>query len=209
MLRRERVTEAKNIQVSVSDVKVLQRTNERAEITFRQDYRSDNYQDSVRKRLELVRDGERWLIADEQVVRTLTGPSAEPTTESATALSDKENPVNQVPIAAAPVQQGDVGDVQQNAATEAPPTVLAELQTSTEIGVSQMEAKAQTGEDSARRDPAVPQQRTVELAEVDTAAPHALPKNPSELDKRARLQVEQSCKRGGIEFPRYKGRCLY
>ena len=56
-------------------MRVLQRTNGRAEVTFRQDYRSDQYHDSVRKKLELVRDGERWLIAEEQVVATLAGPA--------------------------------------------------------------------------------------------------------------------------------------
>ena len=90
MLRRERVTEPKSIQVSVSEMNVLRRNDGRAAVTFRQDYRSDRYQDSVRKRLELVQDGERWLIAEERVVATLAGPGAGSASGPATAWLEKE-----------------------------------------------------------------------------------------------------------------------
>jgi hypothetical protein len=209
MLRRERVAESKNIRVSVSDMKVLQRTDRHAQVIFRQDYRSDHYQDSVRKRLELVRDGERWLIAEEQVVATLAGPDAEPTNESATTLLDKENSVSQIQIAAAPLGLGGAGDMQQNAASDAPEVALTEEPASGQTGVRQMEAKAKGGEDSARSDVVVHQQGKVELARADTGVQHILPRSPSDLDGQASLHVVLSCKKGGIEFPQYRDRCLY
>jgi hypothetical protein len=81
MLRRERITQSGDIQLSLSDVEVLRRTEDRAEVAFRQDYRSDRYQDSVLK---------RWLIAEEQVVATLGAPVSAPTT----ARRDEERPSN-------------------------------------------------------------------------------------------------------------------
>jgi len=77
-LRRARVSGPRRIQVSVSGVELVRHDDDRAAATFRQDYRSDRYQDSVRKTLELVRDGERWLIVDERVVSALPEPGAAP-----------------------------------------------------------------------------------------------------------------------------------
>ncbi|MEJ2174168.1 MAG: TolC family protein, partial [bacterium] len=78
-LRRARISGPRSIQLSIRDIEVRQRDNDRAAATFRQDYRSDGYEDSVRKTLELVRDGGRWLIAEERVIST----SAEAPAESA------------------------------------------------------------------------------------------------------------------------------
>ena len=69
-LRRDRVTGPEKIQLSISRMRVLQREEDRAAVTFRQDYKSDRYRDSVRKRLELARDGERWLITEERVLQS-------------------------------------------------------------------------------------------------------------------------------------------
>lgn len=66
-LRRARVTAPRLIEVSTSDFKVLRHDDARAAASFRQRYRSNLFQDDTNKTLELVRDGERWLIVDEQV----------------------------------------------------------------------------------------------------------------------------------------------
>jgi len=125
-LRRKRVSEPGNIQVAVNDIEVLQLNDDQAWVTFRQDYRSDRYRDSVRKRLNLVRHGERWLIAEEQVVATLAGLGAEPVSGIAAASRDKQKSSDREPIAAAELQQSrpdqaqqnDVGDAQQNVEAE-------------------------------------------------------------------------------------------
>jgi len=98
-LRGMRVSRPSKVQVSISDMEVLRRTENRAEIAFRQDYRSDRYQDSVRKTMELVRDRERWLIAEERVVATLAGPGAAPDSARATTRPDEEKSAGGVPIA--------------------------------------------------------------------------------------------------------------
>ena len=80
-LRRTRVAAPRFIEVSAIEVKVLRHDDARAAASFRQRYRSDLYQDDTNKTLELVRDGERWLIVDERVdsVATETGAAATPT----------------------------------------------------------------------------------------------------------------------------------
>lgn len=257
--RRELISKPGSIRVAVSEMQVLQRINGRAEVTFRQDYRSDSYQDSVRKRLELVRHGERWLIAGEHIVATLAGPGTEPASGVATAwLNEKksgnrdsvvatETPqiasrqvqptpateapqvatrqVQQSPATEAPqvatreVQQSPTTEapqvstrgVQPTPATEAPQTVMAEVQTSGRSGAQQKQAKAETVEASTRP-VAVAHKEIVaeESASAPTAARHTASPNRSEpADKQAGLHVALSCKRGGIEFPQFKGRCLY
>ena len=89
--RRLRISGPDRIQVSISDVRVLQRNDDRAAVVFRQDYRSDRYRDSVQKRLELVRAGERWLIAEEQVVATLSDTDALPAETTVTAWKNEES----------------------------------------------------------------------------------------------------------------------
>lgn len=68
-LRRARVTGPRSIQVSISGVKVLRQDDARAEVIFRQRYRSDKFQGSTRKALALVRAGNRWLIVEERVIK--------------------------------------------------------------------------------------------------------------------------------------------
>jgi murein L,D-transpeptidase YafK len=68
-LRRKRVAGPNKIQVSISGVDVLRRDDARAAVTFRQRYRSDRFQGSTRKALELVRDGKHWLIVEERVIK--------------------------------------------------------------------------------------------------------------------------------------------
>ncbi len=72
-LRRARIAGPRSIEVSISGVEVLRHDDARAAATFRQNYRSDQFQDSVSKTLELVRDGERWLIVEERVVSLAAG----------------------------------------------------------------------------------------------------------------------------------------
>lgn len=64
--RRARVGGPSVIEVGVSDLKVQRHDPTRAAASFRQRYRSDRYQDETDKTLELVRDGERWLIVEEK-----------------------------------------------------------------------------------------------------------------------------------------------
>ena len=92
-LRRSRVSAPRSIEVSLGDIEVRQRDAARAAATFRQDYRSDNYQDSVRKTLDLVRDGERWLIVEERVATAAAGSSAAPAAKPAAAPAPAPAPV--------------------------------------------------------------------------------------------------------------------
>lgn len=98
-LRRTRVSAPRSIEVSITDLEVVQRNENRAAATFRQDYRSDGYEDSVRKTLELVRDGERWLIAEERVVSTSAEISAARGTTPARAAA-AETSLTRAPEAA-------------------------------------------------------------------------------------------------------------
>ncbi len=65
-LRRSRVTGPNSIVVTITDVDVTRPDATHATATFRQTYRSDRYQDEVGKTLELVREGDRWLIVEEK-----------------------------------------------------------------------------------------------------------------------------------------------
>lgn len=81
--RRTRVGGPRSIEVSISEFELLKRDDGRATATFRQDYRSDRYQDSVRKALELVRDADRWLIVEERVVAAAAEMVAKPAPKKA------------------------------------------------------------------------------------------------------------------------------
>ncbi|MBU0595005.1 MAG: TolC family outer membrane protein [Gammaproteobacteria bacterium] len=63
--RREVIGKAKEITLEVDDVKInfLGETN--AETSFRQAYRSKNYQDVVYKKISWQKQGERWVIVSE------------------------------------------------------------------------------------------------------------------------------------------------
>ena len=63
--RRDRLTEPRSIEVKVSDARASFGDPGEAEITFTQGYRSDRYEDRVRKRLRFVWEDGRWKIAVE------------------------------------------------------------------------------------------------------------------------------------------------
>ncbi len=56
-------------QIKVSDLKVKLRDDSHASATFKQDYRSDAYGDSMRKTLKLEKSGGAWLIVAEQAAK--------------------------------------------------------------------------------------------------------------------------------------------
>lgn len=64
--RKGSIGKAGSIAVEVSDLKIRLRDDSRASATFRQDYRSDAHQDSMRKMLKLEKVGDAWLIVAEQ-----------------------------------------------------------------------------------------------------------------------------------------------
>jgi len=63
--RRARLLRPKRISVEVIAPKVTFDGGERATVTFRQNYTTDSYKSSGRKTLQLVRQGDRWLIEQE------------------------------------------------------------------------------------------------------------------------------------------------
>lgn len=63
--RKERIGKAGSIAVEVSDLKIKLRDDSHASVAFKQDYRSDTHQDSMRKALQLEKVGDVWLIASE------------------------------------------------------------------------------------------------------------------------------------------------
>jgi ketosteroid isomerase-like protein len=63
--RRERLRRPGGISVEVRDIEVSWRGADRVRATFVQDYRSDRYQDRVRKTLLLAREPEGWRIVRE------------------------------------------------------------------------------------------------------------------------------------------------
>lgn len=64
--RRERIEAPKSIAVSVDSPKVTMRGNDRAVVTFRQNYRSDRLKSTSRKSLEMVKTEKGWQIQKEQ-----------------------------------------------------------------------------------------------------------------------------------------------
>lgn len=67
--RKERIGRAQSIEVKVSELKVVLRDDTHASATFKQDYRSDAYADSMRKTLKLEKTGDAWLIVAEQAAK--------------------------------------------------------------------------------------------------------------------------------------------
>lgn len=67
--RKERIGSAQSIEVKVSELKIVLRDDTHASATFRQDYRSDAYGDSMRKTLKLEKTGDAWLIVAEQAAK--------------------------------------------------------------------------------------------------------------------------------------------
>lgn len=67
--RSARIHGPRSIDVSISGAKVLRHDDNHVAVTFRQGYRSERFQGSTRKTLELVRDGEHWRIVGEHVAK--------------------------------------------------------------------------------------------------------------------------------------------
>ena len=63
--RRSRLTRPTFIKVELSDIEVTMLSDNRAEATFRQSYRSDRYRDVERKRVSLMRRSSGWKIVAE------------------------------------------------------------------------------------------------------------------------------------------------
>lgn len=67
--RKERIGKAGSIAVEVSDLQIKLRDDSRASATFKQAYRSDTHQDTMRKTLKLEKSGDAWLIIAEQAAK--------------------------------------------------------------------------------------------------------------------------------------------
>jgi tetratricopeptide (TPR) repeat protein len=66
--RSARIHGPRSIDVSISGAKVLRQDDNHVAVTFRQGYRSERFQGSTRKTLELVRNGEDWRIVGEHLI---------------------------------------------------------------------------------------------------------------------------------------------
>lgn len=67
--RLDRISGPKTIEVALSDINVSMQDAAHATVTFKQDYRSDAYRDSMRKTLQLEKAGDMWLIVSEQAAK--------------------------------------------------------------------------------------------------------------------------------------------
>ena len=65
--RRDRITKAKSIEVTVGSPKVSFDANGRAIVSFRQGYKSDTVNTSGAKTLTLTKNNDRWLIVEERM----------------------------------------------------------------------------------------------------------------------------------------------
>lgn len=71
--RRQVIGQAKLIGVTIESPAVEMLADGRAVVSFKQHYRSDTYQDAVRKQLQMVERDGRWLIVDERVLSNVGG----------------------------------------------------------------------------------------------------------------------------------------
>lgn len=62
-----RISKPKMIKVALSDINVSMQDDSHATAAFTQNYQSDAYHDQMEKTLHLVRQSDRWLIAEERV----------------------------------------------------------------------------------------------------------------------------------------------
>ncbi len=65
--RRARLSQAKFIKVSVSDMKIMQHGPEHAQVSFRQHFQSDAFNDEVSKTVIMKKSGMDWKIVEEAV----------------------------------------------------------------------------------------------------------------------------------------------
>lgn len=71
-LRKKRIDKQGGIQATVSDIKPLACDAKSAEVSFKQEYGSVDYRDSVEKTLSLIRVGDAWKIVRETVTKGRT-----------------------------------------------------------------------------------------------------------------------------------------
>jgi murein L,D-transpeptidase YafK len=64
--RRERIVNAKKIEVAVESPKIVLKDENNAVVSFKQRYRSDTLKADSRKTLVMVRTGGRWAIQQER-----------------------------------------------------------------------------------------------------------------------------------------------
>ena len=64
---------SRNIDLQIDGVAAEAITEDRAQVSFRQFYRSDSYRDAVIKQLKFVRVDNRWLIEEENVLSSIKG----------------------------------------------------------------------------------------------------------------------------------------
>jgi len=64
--RRERIVNAKQIEVEVESPKVVLKDENNATVSFRQHYRSDSFKINSRKTLVMMRNEGRWVIQEER-----------------------------------------------------------------------------------------------------------------------------------------------
>lgn len=67
--RRERIAKPRKIAVTLINPTVQVIDDRRATVAFRQHYRSDALSTSGRKKLDMVRKGDRWLIQREVIAK--------------------------------------------------------------------------------------------------------------------------------------------
>lgn len=65
--RRDRIAKPKRITVEVISPTVMFKDRNHATVVFQQNYRADSAKSSLRKTLQVVRQGERWLIQQESI----------------------------------------------------------------------------------------------------------------------------------------------
>ncbi|HSH08690.1 MAG TPA: FimV/HubP family polar landmark protein, partial [Burkholderiales bacterium] len=99
-LRRVRVAGPRFIEVTISNIEVLQRDDRRAAATFEQQYRSDRFQDRVTKTLEFAREGARWLIVEERSGSAVTETAPAPAKAEAKSKAEPKPEPKPEPAAA-------------------------------------------------------------------------------------------------------------
>jgi len=72
---------AKMIEVALSSISVSVHDSSHATVSFVQNYRSDTVYSQIEKTLQLTKQSDRWLIAEEQVVKPVKVLEKTPTTE--------------------------------------------------------------------------------------------------------------------------------
>ena len=69
--RKQRLARAGQIELFLSPEEVREMNNHQVELIFQQTYKSPRYQDKVRKRILMIKENGRWLIAREEQLASL------------------------------------------------------------------------------------------------------------------------------------------